>query len=151
MPTSVCLTEYGPEVKLIDLNDLPKQDVGAPLPTIFAVDGWTVLGYWTWHNGRDYWAVIGFRTTAVSMGMPNDEALHGHPLKERGLEPYRNYEIFNSPWVTGLEHANRVHTRHALARYASLQHVIMTFHDSLFEIVTSGYTHEIIHPDETDP
>ena len=86
----------------------------------------------------------------MSTGLPNDEALDGHPLYDRGLNSYRNCEITNSPWITALERANRVHSRHNPAGYADLRHIIMTFHDGLFEVATSGYSHEIIDPEQTD-
>jgi hypothetical protein len=151
MATSVCFKDYGPDVEVRELSDLPVQDVGAPEPVIFAVDGWTGLGYYTWHDKRDQWAIVGFGTTAMSMGMPNDEALNGHPLYERGMHAYGNYEITNSPWIAALEQANRVHSRHAPAGYASLRHVIMTFHDDFFEVLTRGYAYEIIDPEQTAP
>lgn len=151
MPTSVCFNQYGPEVEVRELTDLPEQDVGAPTPTIFATDSWTVLGYYTWHDHRDHWAIVGFGTYAMSMGMPNDEALDGHPLEESGLNSYHNHEIIKSPWIDALEQANRVHSGHDPARYAKLRHIIMTFHDSLFEVVTSRYAFEIIDPKQTDP
>ncbi len=150
MPTSVCFDQYGPEVQVRELTDLPGQDIGAPIPTVFATDNWTVLGYYTRHEGRDQWVIVGFRVAAMAMGMPNDEALDGHPLSERGLESWRNYEITNSPWINALEKANRVHGAHKAERYAKLRHIVMTFHDSLFEVVTSGYESEIIDPDQTD-
>jgi len=34
----------------------------------------------------------------VKFGGPNDEALGGHPLYERGLGRYGVYEVFNSSW-----------------------------------------------------
>jgi hypothetical protein len=150
MPTSVCFNQYGPEVEVRELSDLPEQDVGAPNPTILEEDSWTVLGYYTWQDRRDHWAIVGFGTYAMSMGMPNDEALHGHPLEKRGLNSYRNHEIIKSPWIDALERANRVHSGHNAARYAKLRHIVMTFHDSLFEVVTSGYTFEIIDPVKID-
>lgn len=151
MPTSVCFNQYGPEVEVRELTDLPVQDVGAPYPTVFKQDSWTVLGYFAKHDRRDQWAIVGFGAYAMSMGMPNDEALDGHPLEERGLESYCNQEVINSPWIDALEQANRVHSGHDPARYAHLRHIIMTFHDSLFEVVTSRYEFEIIDPNQTDP
>ena len=44
MATSVCFNDYGPDVEVRELSDLPTQDVGAPEPIIFAVNGWTVVG-----------------------------------------------------------------------------------------------------------
>lgn len=150
MPTSVCFNQYGPEVEVRELTDLPEQDVGAPCPIVFAGDWWTVLGFNTYHEGRDQWSIVGFSPFAISMGQPNDESLHGHPLYNRGLEWYRNYEIINSPWIDMLEKANRVHGAHKPEHYSGLRHIMMTFHDSLFEAITSGYTFEIIDPAQID-
>lgn len=78
------------------------------------------------------------------MGGPNDEALDSHPLYERGLHAYGNYEVTNSPWIAALEQANRVHGRHNPAMYAGLRHIVMTFHDTLIEFVTRDYQSEIL-------
>ena len=37
----------------------------------------------------------------TKFGYPNDEALPGHPLYEKGLSAYGIYEVFNSSWVAG--------------------------------------------------
>jgi hypothetical protein len=149
MPTSVCFNQYGPEVEVRELTDLPKQDVGGQI--VFSKDIWTVLGYDTDHEGRDQWAIVGFGIThAVSMGIPNDDALHGHPLFERGLKWERNYEIHNSPWIKLLKDADRIRGPHKPGDFSNLRHIVMTFHDSLFEVITRGYTFEIIDPVKID-
>ena len=141
MATSVCFKDYGPDVEVRELSDLPVQDVGAPDPVVFINSLRSVLRYWT---SDDQFALVAFSPWALSIGGPNDEALHGHPLDERGLESYRNYEVTHSPWIAALEQANRVHGAHRPAMYAGLRHVIMTFHDGLIEFVTRDYESEIV-------
>ena len=141
MATSVCFNDYGPDVEVRELTDLPLQDIGSPEPVLFSNDSRTVLGYRT---SNDRFALLAFSAWAISKGGPNDEALDGHPLFERGLMFYRSYEITNSPWVTALEQANRVHGAHKPALYAGLRHIIMTFHEAVIEFITRGYQSEIL-------
>ena len=72
------------------------------------------------------------------MASRDDEALHGHPLYDRGLRRYGAYELRHSSWVRALERMNRVHPRHSPERFARLRHYVFTFHDSTFECVAEG-------------
>ena len=74
---------------------------------------------------------------SVMFGSPNDEALHGHPLADRGLGAYAAHEVVSSSWIRGLERMNRAHSVHSAAACARLRHFILTFHDSTFECVCS--------------
>lgn len=143
MTTSICFDNYGPEVEVQELTDLPKQDIDVPEPVVFSDELRTVLRYWSCDQD-DRFAIVVFSPWALSMGGPNDEALHGHPLYERGMAWYKNYEITNSPWISALERANRMHRAHKASMYQNLRHIVMTFHDTLIEFVTHEYQSEII-------
>lgn len=80
-------------------------------------------------------------------GSPNDEALHGHPLYVRGLVHYKAFEVRSSSWIRALERMNAVHHRHQSKSFDDRRHFILTFHDSTFECVATGYTFEIRHGD----
>jgi hypothetical protein len=75
---------------------------------------------------------------SLMFGAPNDKALRGHPLADRGLDAYGAYRVDNSSWVRRLERMNRVHDRHSRERFLRLQHFILTFHDSTLECVASA-------------
>ena len=76
---------------------------------------------------------------ACYFGLPNDEALSGHPLSRFGLEPYRAYEVLGSAWIEELSARNSVHPNHRGDSFADMHHFLFTFKDELFECVASGY------------
>ena len=76
----------------------------------------------------------------VSLGGPNDEALSGHPLFEAGLRHYQAHEVHNSELIASMERRNRIHPNHRPERFASLRHLIITFHDETFDCVCRSWT-----------
>ncbi|MEA3046134.1 MAG: hypothetical protein QOJ53_466 [Sphingomonadales bacterium] len=76
---------------------------------------------------------------SAKLGMPNDEAFHGHPLAGRGLRVYGAFEVVFSPWIAELAAINAVHPRDDPASWAELRHFILGFHDSTFECVARGF------------
>ena len=82
---------------------------------------------------RDTYAVFRLSAEVHRFGYPNDEALDGHPLFALGLEFYAAAEVINSKWPSELERQNRVHPGHSPDYFASLRHLVFTFHDSTFE------------------
>lgn len=86
-------------------------------------------------------AVVKFqRCTAHIFGPPNDEAFAGHPLADRGLNPYGVFEVKCSSWVRALERMNAVHPRHNKERYMeNKKHFVFAFHDTTFECVAEGF------------
>ena len=76
---------------------------------------------------------------ACYFGLPNDEALSGHPLSRIGLEPYRAYEVLGSAWIEELSAKNSVHPNHRSDSFADMHHFLFTFKDELFECVARGY------------
>jgi len=74
-------------------------------------------------------------------GPPNEEALAGHPLNEKGLKPFGAYEILNSSWLNELEKMNSVHPYHVKSEFMKgKRHIVLTFHDSTFECIADSYT-----------
>lgn len=122
---------------------VPSADVGAPLPAALASDQDALLAYFGGldvedEHGADAVVVVRFvGSHAMYVGMPNDEAISGHPLAPRGLRPYEFVEVLNSGWTQELERRNRVHEHHEPAVYAALRHFALPFHDSTFECVAS--------------
>jgi hypothetical protein len=86
-------------------------------------------------------AIVSFsRYTAYFHGPPNDEAFSGHPLSDRGLDPYGAYEVQKSSWIKRLIEMNRVHPYQRDESFTDCRHFILSFHDSVFECVARDYT-----------
>lgn len=76
------------------------------------------------------------RCYVTKFGYPNDEALPGHPLYQRGLSAYGAFEVRNSRWIRVLTERNRV--RFPETGDSRQTHFIITFHDSSFECIADG-------------
>jgi hypothetical protein len=138
---------------LIELSGLPAASTGDPMPLALADDRAAVLAYvihekpaWLREEAErsvesgELFALIEFSLTlALLFGPPNDEALSGHPLAGRGLEPYSAFEVKDSSWLRSLERMNRVHPRHRAENFAKYRHFIFTFHDSTFECIARAF------------
>jgi hypothetical protein len=124
--------------RVVELTDAPECDVGVPDTVLAARPNWVQLAYVTSADadGRESIAVVTFTGVQAHMfGMPNDEALHGHPLYERGLEQYGAFRVDHSSWVRQLERMNSAHPLHRSEWFADLHHFIFTFKESTFECV----------------
>lgn len=141
---------------VVPLADVPQSDVGAPLPTVVADDYRLVLEYLVsepdpnWDGS--YVNVVGTETEgtialirfhrpyAHMMGAPNEEAIAGHPLSDRGVEAFAAFEVKNSSWIRKLELMNSVHPFHNRERFLEhKRHFIFAFHDSTFECIAHGF------------
>lgn len=139
--------------KVIELEDVPQSSVGAPMPIVISSEYKTLIAYvlqdepnWDNPTTADFErisesiAIIEFNfRLSLTFGSPNDEAFSGHPLSERGLRPYRVFEIENSSWIRNLEQMNSVHERHNPARFEGYKHFVFAFHDSTFECVAESF------------
>jgi hypothetical protein len=131
--------------RVITLSDWPQPDAGAPMPEVFADDCSLSLMYLT-TTGKN--VVIHFPLCSVfTFGSPNDEALAGHPLYDKGLQFYSVHLVENSSWISLLERRNSVHPRHDRRRFLdNKRHYVFTFHDSTLECVVkegNGWNPEI--------
>ena len=135
--------------RVVRMQDMPPCDVGSPRPVVLATEHELLVGYFlrtsieeeeSIEAAEEPVAIVRFRRPVVStFGPPNDEAIQGHPLAARGLEPYDAFEVLDSSWVRELERRNSVHPHHDPRRYDRLRRVVLTFHDSTFECVAEGY------------
>lgn len=141
----------------IPLEGLPPSDAGAPLPHLLADGRRVLLVYYVaeldpnWDGtyitmidpaeNRDALLAVVESTgyLAVRMGLPNDEALRGHPLYTRGLEAYATHLVVNSSWITALERVNSVHPHHEGGWHAWARHYLFTFHDEIFECIARSH------------
>jgi hypothetical protein len=84
-------------------------------------------------------AVVKFRRcVATKFGLPNDEALPGHPLAGHGLRAYGCYEVLESPWLAEAEAQNRV-SFPSSDWLRDMRHFILTFHDTSFECLARDF------------
>lgn len=150
---------YTPDARnrVVPLADAPQSAVGAPLPVVLASDYQLLLIYLLQETPPEWdgtWvtvvsgesedmpvAVIEFQAPHAHLfGPPNDEAIAGHPLAERGLHPYGAYVVESSSWIRAMERMNSVHPYHKPERFRLLTHYAFTFHDSTFECAANGHT-----------
>ncbi|MEV4656560.1 hypothetical protein [Micromonospora sp. NPDC049301] len=94
----------------------------------------------------EVFGVIEFwRCASVRLGAPNDEALHGHPLNDKGLEFYAPHEVHNSQWLEEHIRINSVHSNHSDRPWRELHHYFLAFHDEMFETLAAGVETRLIH------
>lgn len=147
---------------IVELFDVPKPDIGAPLPLLLCNESHLILAYLVSESDADWdgsyvtmvtpdsegLAVACIRFTSPSahmLGPPNDEAFDGHPLAGRGLHPYAVFEVHNSSWIRKLERMNAVHPGHNREQYLEgRRHFVFVFHDSTFECIAHGFEAEIL-------
>ncbi len=142
------------------IKDLPAFSVGAPCPVVYSSEHSLYVTYYLnfdeSESDESSVKIIDSHTTsepsiivkfdhayAHFFGPPNDEALHGHPLYNAGLEPYSYFEVLNSSWIDKHEKMNRVHHHHDKESYKEYRHFIFTFHDSTLEVISEGYSFEL--------
>jgi hypothetical protein len=74
----------------------------------------------------------------VKSGGPNDEALHGHPLYDLGLEHYSIHRIGQSAWLSELERQNSVHSLHSRERFLEGKaHYLFALKEEVVECIVS--------------
>ena len=70
------------------------------------------------------------------MGAPNDEALSGHRLYERGLAQLTWAGVVeDSERIASLGQSNRVHPRHDAERFSRPHHYILRLKEDTVEVV----------------
>jgi hypothetical protein len=123
------------EERAIVLADWPPPMVVAK-PRVYADDRSLVIRYRT---AEDKTVIVRFPLCEyLAFGMPNDEALNGHPLYGRGLEFYSVHQVVDSSLIKALERRNAVHPRHDPQLYLKgMKHFIFTFQDSTLECVVA--------------
>jgi hypothetical protein len=75
---------------------------------------------------------------SLRMGMPNDEAIRGHPLWGRGLRAYAAHRVADSTWLEEHIEWNSVHPLHSDAEWRRVSHFVLAFHDEMVEVLAKG-------------
>ena len=126
-------------------------DVGAPLPHLLTAGGSAYVvchasdpGSWDEPPPEaDPAPVLVIEIVGchdVRFGGPNDEAIGGHPLDGKGLEPYQAHEVRNSEWIAHAIRVNSVHPRHSDEAFRTLRHFVLAFHDDMVEALGDDIT-----------
>lgn len=127
------------------LKDIPAMSVGSPCPQLLAGEKTKILFHSTTYeeNNQDKEDIILIEFQGAifhKFGVPNEEALEGHPLYKIGLKRFDFHKIVNSKLINELEKNNRVHMYHNPELYWKTNHYIFVFHDETFECIANGYT-----------
>ena len=125
--------------EVTELAGVPSPGTSAA-PSLSASDTGVMLRYSSGPTGRRDVEVTFEDCLALSLGVPNDEALNGHRLWGRGLQYYAFQEVFSSDWIADMRQRNRAHHRHSEELFEGLRHFIVTFQDKTFECVAKGFT-----------
>ena len=147
-------TDYKDTV--LKLTDVPQPSVRTPCPMVLAGVHHLHLAYYVQNmsagrnttifrklkertTGQPVALVEFARVYAHMFGPPNADAFRGHPLVERGLEPYGIYEIWESSWLRGLVRMNAMHPAHRPEQFAAYHHFVFAFHDTTFECIAKSF------------
>jgi hypothetical protein len=124
--------------RVVELDDIPKPVTGAPEPIVVADEQAVVVSYVAEYPNK--FCSVRFHLAHTHLfGAPNDEALEGHPLWNRGLDFYGVFRVDQSSLIRRLAAMNSVHKRHSYSAFDELVHYIFTFQDSTFECVARSY------------
>jgi len=130
--------------RVVELDGIPKPVTGAPEPIVVADEQAVVVSYVSEYpepsNDTPTFCSVRFHLAHTHLfGAPNDEALEGHPLWNRGLGFYGVFRVDQSSLIRRLAVMNSVHRQHSYSTFDELAHYIFTFHDSTFECVARSY------------
>jgi len=138
--------------QVVTLDDAPGPETGAPSPMVLADEDGLVLSYLAaqtirrrGEEGTLEFVFVRFGSPLMHLtGPPNDEALPGHPLWNRGLDYYGVFRVNQSSLIRRLASMNRMHRLHSSSLFDGFIHYIFTFHDSTFECVAKSLEAEVI-------
>ncbi|ATC63484.1 hypothetical protein CMV30_05670 [Nibricoccus aquaticus] len=125
----------------LDIGFMPEAAVSEPV--LLQTDYAAILSFSAVREKADGtyedvgYGVLEFDSCSLTkFGYPNDEALAGHPLYERGLSCYGVFEVKNSTWIRLMTEQNRV--AFPGTPESNERHFIVTFHESTFECIARG-------------
>ncbi len=139
-------------MKLIEITGVFQMDTGSPSPIILSTEGDMLILFLTQKDQRNVPSIRGKTEyeTNVSMmkftnclkytfGSPSNETLHGHPYYQLGLESYAFYEMKDSDMIKELQTIDKIHAYYNFEKWKYYKHYIITFHDNMFECVSTNY------------
>ena len=120
--------------KVVKLETELKIDPGASTPIVIAGNGGTVVLFRLANENSQSMGIFRASSVRIKYGEPNDEGLSTHPLHPYGLGYYGIFEVLRSPWIAAESQIDHSHMSDV-----DLRHLILTFHDSTFECLTSDF------------
>jgi hypothetical protein len=136
-------------MKVTEIHDIFTMDAGAPQPLLIAKEGSATLFFLLYEdssfgNDDDEASQVGklvfSRCSYSSLGIPSNETLSGHHYYDLGLESFGFYEVEDSDLIQRLMKIQSVHPYYDPMKWSKYKHFIITFHDSTFECVATGYS-----------
>ena len=136
-------------------------DIGAPLPHVLSSGLKTFLLYYARRDDPNWdGTYITIANPSASDGTPvvlvefigcevfsfggaNDEVMHGHPLRGKGLGSYTAHTVANSRWLAEQQKINSVHDQYRPETWQNFKHYILLFHDEMFECIARDYMVEV--------
>ena len=151
----MCVYEIDDKDEVELLTNIPWPEAGASMPIVFSSENRIIVSYFPSSRNvklnqliqsfENPFIIIKFlKYDSYMFGAPNDEALGGHPLAKRGLEPYGVHIVHNSSWIRKLERNNSIHPKHQPGSYHDLHHYIITFQDSTLECTSQDIEYAVV-------
>jgi hypothetical protein len=137
--------------RVVELDVPWVPEMAAPMPVLWQSEHQAVLAYHASPKapGGPYCVVAFEGCLIATFGYPNEDALPGHPLHDKGLEWYGFYEVEASSWIDKLKAQNAVTFPDAdwwpdspFAQGGPIRHFAITFHDSTFECLARSFAGE---------
>jgi len=91
-----------------------------------------------WDRNEERKALEFSRCSISKFGYPNDEALGGNRLFEKGLGFYGFFEVVESEWIAELRKGNEVRFPD-FKSFEGQRHFVITFHDCSFECIALSF------------
>jgi len=131
------------KVKIIDWNEAPAMDAGAPMPCVYSNESNLFVSYIVstpTHEDDEEFAIVKFEgVLQFTFGYPNDEAFGAHPLYNLGLKFHSFNVVNNSPYLKELDKRNSSIFPDSKGAYcARFKHWVVPFHDETLEVVGSS-------------
>ncbi len=142
---------------VIELNEFPFPDTGAPCPVILPKEMQLWLAYYVhgddprfekkyskiWYDSDEQcvdscFAVVSMLSLAHTFGQPGEHNFETHPLSKRGLHPFMVAEIENSSWLAALIQAGLCDTS-TTPSTEQYRHIIFAFRDETFECIAKDF------------
>jgi hypothetical protein len=126
-------------MELIEINSGFQISVGSPEPIILANDHVLSLSFYIESENEKTITLLFKNKSYFRLGIPNDEAIFGHPYRILGLESHSFYELKQSDLIENLKKISSIHPQYDSKRWLEYKHYILTFHDNMFECIAKDF------------
>lgn len=148
---------------VVELNEFPRPDTGAPCPVILPKERQLWLAYYIHHDDPSFeekysniwcdsdekcvdscYAVVRMLSLAHTFGPPGEDDFETHPLSKLGLRPFMVAEVKNSSWLASLTQAG-LSDASITPSTENYRHILFAFHDETFECIGREFKTLIRH------